>query len=47
MEQLIAYFQTPQKILKYYSVAFRVGRWFAKLKMVISELFKSHNLNKK
>jgi hypothetical protein len=39
--QLIAYFHTPPKILKYYYVAFRVTRWFAELKMVISEKFKS------
>ncbi len=26
IQELIAYFQTPQKILKYYFVAFRVTR---------------------
>ncbi len=43
IKQLIDYFWIPQKILKYYSVAFRVTRWFVQLKMVISEQFKSIN----
>ncbi len=30
MEQRIAYFQTPQKILKYYSIAFRVNKMICK-----------------
>lgn len=46
-KQLIAYFQTPQKIFKYYSVAFGITRWFVELKMTISEQFKLFNLNKK
>jgi hypothetical protein len=33
----IAYLQTPQKIVKYYFVAFRVTRWFVELKMAILE----------
>jgi hypothetical protein len=41
-----AYFQTPQKIFKYYSVAFGVTRWFVELKMTISEQFELLNLNK-
>jgi len=47
IKQLIAYFQTPQKIFKYYSIAFKDTRWFVELKMVISEQFKSLNLNPK
>jgi hypothetical protein len=47
IEELIAYFQTPQKILKYYFVAFRITRSYVELKMMISEQFKSLNLNKK
>ncbi len=47
MERLIAYFQSLQKILKYYSVPFRVTRWYVELKMTISKQFKSLNLGKK
>jgi hypothetical protein len=47
IKQFIAYFQTPQKIFKYYFVSFKVTKWFVKLKMVISEFFKLLNLNKK
>ncbi len=47
MQHLIAYFRSSQKILKYYFVAFRVTRWFVKLKMAISKQFKSLNLNPK
>jgi hypothetical protein len=36
----------PQKILKYYFLAFRFISWFIKLKMEILEQFKSLNLNK-
>jgi hypothetical protein len=47
IKQFVAYFQTPQKILKYYFITFRITRRFVKLKMVISKQFKSLNLNKK
>ncbi len=47
IEQFITYFWTPQKILKYYSIAFRVRTWFVKFKMAISEQFKLLNLNQK
>jgi hypothetical protein len=43
MVQLIAYFGTPQKILKYY---FRVTRWFVELNMVISKTWESYALMK-
>jgi hypothetical protein len=36
IEQIIAYFRTPQKRFKHYSIAFRDRRWFLKLKMMIS-----------
>jgi hypothetical protein len=38
--QLIAFLSTSQNICKYYSVAFRVRRWFVELKMAISKQFK-------
>jgi len=43
----MTYFQTPQKIRKYYFIAFRVRTCFVKFKMVISEQFKLLNLNQK
>jgi hypothetical protein len=45
--KFIAYFLSPQKILKNYSVAFRVERLFVELKMAISKQFKLLNLNNK
>ncbi len=41
-----SYFQTPQKIFKYYSVAYRITRWIFELKMAISEQFKLLDLKK-
>jgi hypothetical protein len=35
IKQLIAYFQTLQKIHKYYFVALKVTKWFTKFKMAI------------
>jgi hypothetical protein len=43
----MAYFQTPQKILKYYFIAFGVTQLLVELKMTISEQFKPLNLNTK
>jgi hypothetical protein len=47
IKELIAYFRTPQQILTYYFIAFRVTRWFVELKMAILEQFKLLNLNQK
>jgi len=46
-ELFIAYFLSPQKLLKYYFIFFRVKKWFVKFKMTISKQFKSPNLNQK
>jgi hypothetical protein len=45
IEQLITYLGTHQKILKSYSVTFRVTTWLVELTMAILERFKSLNLN--
>ncbi len=47
IKQLITYSRNLYKSPKYYSIAFRVTSWFVELKMVMSEQFKSLNLNQK